>query len=82
MQKTQVFLEDSLHNDLNSIVDSLNISISDFINQIIKNEIFKYKQNKEDGLLHFIDSLEPLESFKNIDTNQYVNNLRDKSRIL
>ena len=50
MQKTQVLLEDKLFSDLNSMVKSLNISISDFINQILKKEILKYKQNKKEIL--------------------------------
>lgn len=82
MQKTQLLLEDRLFNDLNNIVKNLNVSISDFISQLLKKEIFKYKQDKKNDILNFIDDLKPLESFKDIETNEYINNIRNKSRIL
>jgi len=82
LQKTQLLLEDRLFNDLNNIVKNLNVSISDFISQLLKKEIFKYKQDKKNDILNFIDDLKPLESFKDIETNEYINNIRNKSRIL
>ena len=79
MQRTQIYLEDSLLQELKNIAKNLNISMSEFIREAIKKELKKYKQ---DSLFQFIDNLEPLESFKNINPSEYVEKIRNKSRII
>ena len=79
MQRTQIYLEDSLIAELKRIAKSMNISMSEFIRGAVKKELKKYEQN---NLSQFIDSLQPLESFENIDASEYVDNIRSKSRIV
>ena len=79
MQRTQIYLEDSLIVELKRIAKSMNISMSEFIRGAVKKELKKYEQN---NLSQFIDSLQPLESFENIDASKYVDNIRSKSRII
>ena len=79
MQRTQIYLEDSLIAELKRIAKSMNISMSEFIRGAVKKELKKYEQN---NLSQFIDSLQPLESFENIDASKYVDNIRSKSRIV
>jgi Arc/MetJ-type ribon-helix-helix transcriptional regulator len=79
MQRTQIYLEDSLLNELKNIAKNLNISMSEFIREAVRKELKKYKQ---DSLSQFIDNLEPLESFKNIKSTEYVDEIRNKSRII
>ncbi len=79
MQRTQIYLEDNLIIELKTIAKSLNISMSEFIRGAVKKELKKYEQN---NLSQFIDELEPLESFKNVDAVEYVDNIRNRSRIV
>ena len=79
MQRTQIYLEDNLIVELKTIAKSMNISMSEFIRGAVKKELKKYEQN---NLSQFIDSLQPLESFENIDASEYVDNIRSKSRIV
>ena len=78
MQRTQIYLEESLISELKKAAKNLNISMSEFIRGAVKKELKNY--NKE-NLANFIDNLEPLESFKNTDASEYVDNIRGKSRI-
>jgi len=78
MQKA-VYLEENLFDELNHFVKSLNLSISDFIKQTIKKEKSKY-QNV--NILDYLDDLKPLESFKDIEACEFVDNIRGESRIL
>lgn len=79
MQRTQIYLEDNLIMELKTVAKSMNISMSEFIRGAVKKELKKYGQN---NLSKFIDSLQPLESFENIDATEYVDNIRSKSRIV
>lgn len=78
MQRTQIYLEENLISELKKAAKNLNISMSEFIRSAVKKELKNY--NKE-NLANFIDNLEPLESFKNTDASEYVDNIRSKSRI-
>ena len=79
MQRTQIYLEDNLIVELKTVAKSMNISMSEFIRGAVKKELKKHGQN---SLSEFIDSLQPLESFENIDATEYVDNIRNKSRIV
>ena len=79
MQRTQIYLEDNLLEELKKIAKNLNISMSEFIRKAVKKELKKYKQ---ENLSQFIDNLTPLESFKNIEPMEYVDKIRNKSRII
>jgi len=79
MQRTQIYFEPQTLKELKTIASELNISVSELIRSVIKKEIRKQKKN---DLKSFIDSMEPIESFKETDATGYVQNLRSKSRIL
>jgi len=79
MIRTQIYFEEETLKELKNISKKLNISVSEFIRRVIKKEI---KENKKDDLRNFLNSLKPLESFKDIDATDYINDLRSKSRIL
>jgi len=79
MVRTQIYFEEETLKDLKSISKRLNISVSEFIRKVVKKEL---KDNKKDDLRNFLNSLEPLESFKDVDATHYVNDLRSKSRLL
>jgi len=79
MQRTQIYLEESLLAELKKVAKNLNVSMSEIIRNALKKELKKYKQN---SISQFIDNLEPVESFKNIEAKNYVDEIRNKSRII
>ena len=79
MQRTQIYLEENLLAELKKIAKNLNISMSELIRDAVRKELKRYKQN---NLSQFIDNLKPLESFENIGANKYVDEIRNKSRIV
>ena len=79
MQRTQIYLEESLLAELKRVAKNLNVSISEIIRNALKKELKKYKQN---SLSQFIDNLEPIESFQDIEAEDYVDEIRNKSRII
>jgi hypothetical protein len=79
MHRTQLYIEEDTFSQIKKMAKSSNISISEFIRTAVKNELKKASsQNMND----FFEKLEPLESFENIDSSKYVNNIRSKSRII
>jgi len=79
MQRTQIYFEQDTLQDLKEIANNLNISVSEFIRRVMKVEI---KKKKKRDLNNFLANMTPIESFKNIDTTEYINEIRSKSRIL
>ncbi len=79
MQRTQIYFEQHTLGELKKIALSLNISVSEFIRSVISKEIVKQKKN---DMQAFIDNMNPIESFADVDATEYVQNLRAKSRIL
>jgi hypothetical protein len=79
MQRTQIYFEEETIAKLKELSKELKISVSEFIRRVVKKEIEKTKQ---DSFLNFLEELEPIDSFKNIDSNEYIENLRKKSRLL
>jgi len=79
MQRTQIYLEENLLAELKRIAKNLNVSMSELIREAVKKELKRYKQNT---LSQFIDNLEVLESFKDVEAENYVNEIRNKSRII
>jgi len=79
MQRTQIYFEQTTLKELKSIAKDANISVSEFIRTVMKKEI---KNKKKDNLNHFLENMKPLESFINVDTTEYVQSLRGKSRII
>ncbi|KIM04900.1 MAG: hypothetical protein KN64_05735 [Sulfurovum sp. AS07-7] len=79
MQRTQIYFEQETLQELKEIAKNLNLSLSEFIRNIIKKELNKQKTNT---LNEFLATMKPLESFKSEEASDYVNSLRSKSRIL
>ena len=79
MVRTQIYFEEETLKDLKSISKRLNISVSEFIRKVVKREL---KESQKYDLNSFLSTLEPLESFKDVDATSYVNDLRSKSRLL
>jgi len=79
MQRTQIYLEESLLAELKKVAKNLNVSMSEIIRNALKKELKKYKQN---DLSQFIDNLEPIESFQDIEAENYVDEIRNKSSII
>lgn len=78
MHRTQLYIEEDIFAKAQQVSKSLNISISEFIRRAIKNEL---QVDKRSDMQNFFDRLEPLDSFKGIDSAEYVEGLRDRSRI-
>ena len=79
MQRTQIYFEQDTLQELKGIAKGLNVSVSEFIRRVIKVEI---KKNRQQNLTDFLANMAPVESFDNIDAVKYVNETRNKSRIL
>ena len=79
MQRTQIYFEQTTLQELKTIASNANISVSEFIRRVVKKEI--KNQNKE-NLNQFLETMQPVESFVDVDATEYVQSLRGKSRII
>ncbi len=79
MHRTQLYIEEDIFAKAQQVSKSLNISISEFIRRAINNEL--HVESKSD-IQNFFDRLEPLDSFKGVDSAEYVEKLRSRSRML
>ncbi len=79
MQRTQIYMETDTLDDLRQIARQMNISVSEFIRRTVRREIHRHKK---DSLIDYIDRMEPLESFADVDPEAYVRDLRSRSRLL
>ena len=79
MHRTQIYIEEEIFQKARKESEILGISISEFIRMSIKKNIQK---NSANNINVFFDNLKPLESFKDINPEEYVDNIRSKSRIL
>ena len=79
MQRTQIYFEQDTLQELKQIAKNLNISVSEFIRRVIKQEM---KKQKKSNLTAFLATMKPLESFAEVEAAEYVRELRANSRIL
>jgi len=79
MHRTQLYIQEDIFEKVQHYSKSLGISISEFIRTAIFHEIEKKSQ---DNLAQFFETFEPLESFRDVNTQKYVDELRSKSRLL
>jgi hypothetical protein len=79
MHRTQIYIEEEIFQKARKESEILGVSISEFIRMSIKKNIQK---NSTNNINVFFDNLKPLESFKDINPKEYVDNIRSKSRIL
>ena len=79
MHRTQIYLHDRLHDSLKARARSIGISISELIRRTLENNI--QKDPVADARAYF-ERLKPLESFADVNSEDYVRAIRGKSRIL
>jgi hypothetical protein len=78
MHRTQIYLQDDLHQRLKLQARSAGISMSELIRQTLEKGI---NQDPVASARAFFDGFEPLESFRNVDADSYVREIRNRSRI-
>jgi negative regulator of replication initiation len=79
MHRTQIYLQDALYDNLKMRARGVGVSISELIRRTLEKDI--QKDPVADARAYF-DRLKPLESFANVDSEDYVRSIRSKSRIL
>jgi negative regulator of replication initiation len=79
MHRTQIYLQDELHDSLKARARSIGVSISELIRRTLEKDI--QKDPVADARAYF-KRLKPLESFSDVDSSDYVRAIRSKSRIL
>ena len=79
MHRTQIYLHDALHDSLKARARTIGISISELIRRTLEKDI--QKDPVADARAYF-ERLKPLESFANVNSEDYVRAIRSKSRIL
>ena len=79
MHRTQIYLQDALYDSLKTRARSVGVSLSELIRRTLEKDI--QKDPVSDARAYF-ERLKPLESFAQIDSEDYVRAIRSKSRIL
>jgi post-segregation antitoxin (ccd killing protein) len=78
MRRTQIYLQDDLHETLKAKALSVGVSMSELIRRTLEKEI---ERNPAAEARMFFENLTPLESFQNVDPRNYVYGLRGNSRL-
>lgn len=79
MHRTQIYLPDALYESLKVRSRSVGVSMSELIRRSLEKDI---QQDPVADARAFFERLKPLESFANVDSDNYVRAIRGKSRIL
>lgn len=79
MHRTQIYLQDQLHERLKARSRSLGVSISELIRRTLEKDIEK---DPVADATAFFEHLPPLESFAHTEPENYVRELRGGSRLL
>ena len=79
MRRTQIYLQDSLHDNLKARARSVGISISELIRRTLERDI--QKDPVTDARAYF-ERLKPLQSFSQTTAQAYVRDIRGTSRLL
>ena len=79
MHRTQIYLQDDLYKGLKMRAHNVGVSLSEFIRRTLEKNIQK---NPVADARAYFDQLKPLESFADVDADDYVRAIRSKSRIL
>jgi len=79
MLRTQIYLQDALHQSLKIRARSIGITLSELIRRTLEKDI--QKDPVADAQAYF-ERLSPLESFASVTPEVYVSELRSTSRIL
>jgi Ribbon-helix-helix protein, copG family len=79
MHRTQIYLQDALHEQLKRRAHSVGVSISELIRRTLEKDIEKDPVADAQA---FFEKLQPLESFAGVDSQEYVRGMRSRSRLL
>lgn len=79
MHRTQIYLQDDLHDNLKARARSVGVSMSELIRRTLEKDL--QKDPVADARSYF-KRLKPLESFADVNAEDYVRNIRNKSRLL
>lgn len=79
MHRTQIYLQDELHEQLKRRARRVGVSISELIRRTLEKDIEKDPVADAQA---FFEKLQPLESFAGLDSQEYVRCLRSRSRLL
>ena len=78
MQRTQIYLNNELKQSLQSRAKMQGKGLSELIRQILSQSLKREEQTADS----FFKELKPLDSFSDIDPEEWVNEQRSRSRIL
>lgn len=78
MHRTQIYLQDELHDSLKARARSVGISISELIRRTLEKDI--QKDPVADAQAYF-ERLKPLESFAGCTPEEFVRDIRSTSRL-
>jgi len=79
MHRTQIYLQDTVYEQLKHKSKLIGVSISELIRTAVEKDLNKSSSNDAKT---FFDSLKPLESFASTEAEKYVDDIRSHSRIL
>ena len=79
MHRTQIYLPDALYESLKIRSRSVGVSISELIRRALENDI---QRDPVADARSLFERLKPLDSFADVDADDYVRAIRSKSRIL
>lgn len=79
MHRTQIYLQDTLHNSLKARARGVGITMSELIRRTLERDI--QKDPVTDARAYF-ERLKPLESFSQTTSQAYVRDIRGTSRLL
>ena len=79
MHRTQIYLQNALHESLKTRARSVGVSISELIRRTLQKDIQK---DPVADARAFFERLKPLKSFAHVDSEDYVRAIRSTSRIL
>jgi predicted CopG family antitoxin len=79
MHRTQIYLQDTVYEQLKNKSQMIGVSISELIRRAVEKDLNKTGNNEARA---FFEALTPLQSFATTDTEQYVDDIRSHSTIL
>ena len=79
MHRTQIYLQDTIYEQLKHKSRLIGVSISELIRRAVEKDLNKTGSHEAKN---FFDALTPLQSFAKTEPEQYVDDIRSRSRIL
>lgn len=80
MHRTQIYLDDQLHQQLFSYAQHQGISMSELIRRLLTKQLSQ-KEDRTSSIETFFQQLKPLASFCAVEPEEWVRDLRSHSRI-